>query len=165
MLDNVRLTLVLSKCVSLTESIIANQGRHCLCGAEISLFVAIRLHAIHLCQIPWHWAQVAFIWTKDNMIFNWFQLQDENLEQKSQGREEQGEMRNADYQWISRTSKLATVKVFLEEWLTDYRAKLMRKCKILLKVSCVVYTKPTAVLWMHLYRSNTSHTQQQAPTL
>ena len=39
--------------------------------------------------------------------FNWFQLQDENLEQKSQGREEQGEMRNADYQWISRTSKLA----------------------------------------------------------
>ena len=157
MLDNVRLTLVLSKCVSLTESIIANQGRHCLCGAEISLFVAIRLHAIHLCQIPWHWAQVAFIWTKDNMIFNWFQLQDENLEQKSQGREEQGEMRNADYQGISRTSKLAM-------WLSRFSlrsgsltiepswcASAKSYWRYLVFFCCVrswsssVYTKPAAV--------------------
>ena len=87
-------------------------------------------------------------------------MQDENMEQQGPRREKQGEIwvkfihhKNSGGQkpmhfsfWKSNVWLKAIlqsdcdIKVFLEEWLTDYRAKLMRKCKLLLKVQyvCVV---------------------------
>ena len=92
-----------------------------------------------------------------------FEMQDENMEQQGPRGEKQGEIAvkvihheiagdqepmhyrfwksNMDIffscNWTPEQSSDCDIKVFLEEWLTDYRAKLMRKCKLLLKVQFV----------------------------
>ena len=49
-------------------------------------------------------------------------------------REEQGKKHNIQKKLQSRKNQ-----VFMEEWLTDYRAKLMKKCRVLLKVRGSLY--------------------------
>ena len=162
MLDNVRLTLVLSKCVSLTESIIANQGRHCLCGAEISLFVAIRLHAIHLCQIPWHWAQVAFIWTKDNWFSIGFNCRMKiwNKKVRAEKNKVKWEMQiiNEFQEPVNWQCDCQGFPWGVAHWLSSQvDAQVQNLIEGILCFFCFVrswsssvYTKPTAVPWMHL---------------
>ena len=52
-------------------------------------------------------------------------------------REEQGKNHNFQKKLQSRKNQ-----VFMEEWLTDYRAKLMKKCRVLLKVKRVLMVLP-----------------------
>ena len=54
------------------------------------------------------------------------------------------------------------IKVFLEEWLTDYRAKLMRKCKLLLKVQYVCVFAFFAFTFKNLSCTDSAESVQSA---
>ena len=55
-------------------------------------------------------------------------------------------------------------QVFMEEWLTDYRAKLMKKCKTLLKVSCLQHFPILAILTLNQIHASIVHINCRQPS-